>query len=243
MEYVQIEKRDRIGFITLNRAEKRNALNAAFVEELAAKFKDLEDDIQIKVVILRANGVVFSAGADLKYLQDLQANSYDENVEDSRRLMQLYLQIYQSELIVIAEVGGHAIAGGCGLITVCDFVFTVDEAKFGYTEVKIGFIPAIVMVFLLRKLSETHAKEILLSGYLIKAEKAREIGLVNKIIDKKQIQVFTENFAKDLLKMNSAASMSMTKTMIAQVQDMPLEQALELAVERNATVRGSDDCK
>jgi methylglutaconyl-CoA hydratase len=243
MEYVQIEKRDRIGFITLNRAEKRNALNAAFVEELAAKFKDLEDDNQIKVVILRANGVVFSAGADLKYLQDLQANSYDENVEDSRRLMQLYLQIYQSELIVIAEVGGHAIAGGCGLITVCDFVFTVDEAKFGYTEVKIGFIPAIVMVFLLRKLSETHAKEILLSGYLIKAEKAREIGLVNKIIDKKQIQVFTENFAKDLLKMNSAASMSMTKTMIAQVQDMPLEQALELAVERNATVRGSDDCK
>lgn len=243
MEYVQIEKRDRVGILTLNRPEKRNALNASFVEELGLKLKSLEDDNQIKVVILRANGAVFSAGADLKYLQDLQEYSYEENLEDSRRLMQLYLQIYRSELIVIAEVAGHAIAGGCGLITVCDFVFAVDEAKFGYTEVKIGFIPAIVMVFLLRKISETHAKEILLSGYLITAAKAREIGLINKIIDSKQIKVFTENFAKDLLRMNSANSMSMTKTMISQVQDMPLEQALELAITKNAKVRESDDCK
>ena len=243
MEYVQIEKRDRVGILTLNRPEKRNALNASFVEELGLKLKSLEDDNQIKVVILRANGAVFSAGADLKYLQDLQEYSYEENLEDSRRLMQLYLQIYRSELIVIAEVAGHAIAGGCGLITVCDFVFAVDEAKFGYTEVKIGFIPAIVMVFLLRKISEAHAKEILLSGYLITAEKAREIGLINKIIDSKQIKVFTENFAKDLLRMNSANSMSMTKTMISQVQDMPLEQALELAITKNARVRESDDCK
>ena len=183
MGFVNVERKDSLGIIILNRPEKRNALNAAFVSELIGVFDELEKDEQVKIIILRANGEVFSAGADLKYLQELQQNTFEENVEDSRLLASLFLKIYQLRKVVIAEVQGHAIAGGCGLISVCDFVFTVDEAKFGYTEVKIGFVPAIVMVFLLRKLGETHVKELLLSGYLITAQKAREFGLINKIID------------------------------------------------------------
>jgi len=243
MKFVLVEKNNRVGVITLNRPDKRNALNAEFVAELSKAFKDFAKDEEVKVIILRANGEVFSAGADLKYLQDLQQNSYNENLQDSINLKNLYLQIYQLDKVVIAEVGGHAIAGGCGLITACDFVFAANEAKFGYTEVKIGFIPAIVMVFLLRKLSETHAKELLLSGFLINAQKAVEMSLITQIVEKKELRKFVESYAQDLVRSNSAASMGLTKTMIAKVQGMDIDQAMDLATKTNATVRESDDCK
>jgi methylglutaconyl-CoA hydratase len=243
MELILREKRDRLGIITLNRPEKRNALNASVVNELKGTLDDFEQDDEVKIVILRANGSVFSAGADLKYLQDLQKNSFEENLEDSNSLKELYLKIYTLQKVVIAEVQGHAIAGGCGLMTVCDFAFAVPEAKFGYTEVKIGFIPAIVMVFLLRKIGEARAKELLLGGYLIEAEKALAVGLINKVVSQEELTAITEAFAIDLIKANSVASMARTKELISQVQGMSLEAALNLAAETNASVRESEDCK
>lgn len=243
MGFVKVVRKDSLGIIILDRPEKRNALNAAFVEELNKVFDDLENDDQVKIIILRANGEVFSAGADLKYLQELQQNSYEENIADSKLLASLFTKIYRLKKVVIAEVQGHAIAGGCGLISVCDFVFTVDQAKFGYTEVKIGFVPAIVMVFLLRKLGETHVKELLLSGYLVTAQKALEIGLINKVVDKKDLSRFVEDYATDLVRNNSANSLAVTKQLIGQVQSMALDMALEVATEANATVRSSADCK
>ena len=140
MKYILLEKKDRIGIIKLDRAEKRNALNGDVVEELKSAFTAFEGDDEVKVIVLRSSGTVFSAGADLQYLQQLQQNSYDENLEDSNNLKDLYLKIYNLKKVVIAEIQGHAIAGGCGLISVCDYAFSVPEAKFGYTEVKIGFI-------------------------------------------------------------------------------------------------------
>lgn len=243
MGFVKIEHTDSIGIIILDRPEKRNALNAEFVKELHAAFDQLEQEEQVKAIILRASGEVFSAGADLKYLQELQENSYEDNLKDSKLLANLFLKIYRLNKVVIAEVQGHAIAGGCGLISVCDFVFTVDEVKFGYTEVKIGFIPAIVMVFLLRKLGETHVKELLLSGYLVTAQKALEFGLVNKILEKNDLSAFTESYASDLVRNNSANSLAVTKALIGKVQSMDLDAALNVATEMNAKVRNSDDCK
>jgi len=154
MRLVKYTVEDRVGYISLNRPEKRNALSYEMVTELKQAFNNAEEDESCKVIILQAEGKVFCAGADLAYLQQLQNNTYEENLEDSTHLMELFKQIYTSSKIVIAKVHGHAIAGGCGLATVCDFSFTVPEAKFGYTEVKIGFIPAIVKVFLLRKIGE-----------------------------------------------------------------------------------------
>lgn len=243
MRYVMLEKKDSLGIIALNRPEKRNALNAEFVQELTKAFRSFGEDEAVKIIILRANGEVFSAGADLKYLQELQSNSYDENLEDSIMLKELYLTIYQLPKVVIAAVQGHAIAGGCGLITACDFVFAAQEAKFGYTEVKIGFIPAIVMVFLLRKVSETHAKELLLSAYLIEAHRAKDMGLINRVVEKKDLAAVVESFAGDLARQNSANSMRLTKKMISEVQHMSLEEALDLAAKTNASVRESADCK
>lgn len=237
------EQQERIAYITLNRPEKRNALGPKLIEELTHVFTTIDQNEQIKVVILRGAGKVFCAGADLAYLQQLQTNSYSENLEDSLRLKNLFEIMYTLSKIVIAEVHGHAIAGGCGLANVCDFVFAAPEAKFGYTEVKIGFVPAIVKVFLLRKVGESRAKELLLSGDLISAQKAYEYGIVNFLVAREQLRDEVLQFAQKLCRENSAQSMELTKKMIGRIQEMTFADALNYAAEMNADARGSNDCK
>ncbi|HEY9257763.1 enoyl-CoA hydratase-related protein, partial [Chitinophaga sp.] len=146
--FLQYTVAERIATIALNRPEKRNALNGQLVAELREAFRTAAADEAVKVVILKGNGEAFCAGADLEYLQQLQKNTYAENLTDSRELMQLFREIYDLDKMVIAQVEGHAIAGGCGLVTLCDLSYAVPEALLGYTEVKIGFIPALVAVFL-----------------------------------------------------------------------------------------------
>ncbi len=243
MNFILHEKKNGVGIITLNRPDKRNALNDVVVGELKEAFANFTADSQVKVIILRASGSVFSAGADLQYLQQLQTNSFAENLADSNSLKELFLQIYTLPKVVIAEVQGHAIAGGCGLMAVCDYAFSVPEAKFGYTEVKIGFIPAIVLVFLIRKISEARAKELLLGAKLIDAARAYEIGLVTGVVPVDELSAYTEGFASDLSQSNSAASMGLTKKLISEVQGMDLQSALSMAAETNARVRESADCK
>ena len=243
MNYIQYEIFDRIGYITLNRPEKRNALSYELVAELKQAFDLAEKDEQVKVVVLRSNGEAFCAGADLAYLQKLQQFSYEENVADSNHLKELFVKIYTLTKVVIAQIQGHALAGGCGLAAVCDFSFTVPEAKFGYTEVKIGFIPAIVMVFLLRRLGEAKSKQLLLSGDLVSAEEAQAQGLINYITTPDKLESDVQSFASRLVTTNSSQSMSTTKQMIAAVQSMPLEQALEYASVMNAKARASEDCQ
>lgn len=243
MKYIQYEVADRIGFITLNRPEKRNALSHELVAELKMAFDQAANEEQVKVIVLRANGESFCAGADLGYLQKLQQFSYEENVADSNHLKELFQKIYTLNKVVIAQIQGHALAGGCGLAAVCDFSFAVPEAKFGYTEVKIGFIPAIVMVFLLRRIGEAKSKQLLLSGDLISAEEAQHMRLLNFISTAEKLENDVRNFALKLITSNSAQSMSTTKQMIADVQSMPLNQALEYASTMNAKARASEDCQ
>jgi methylglutaconyl-CoA hydratase len=243
MALVEYVVQDRIGYITLNRPEKRNALNPELVMELKLAFdRSLADD-GVKVIVLRANGETFCAGADLAYLQQLQNFSYEENLADSLSLKDLFLQIYRSSKVVIAQVQGTALAGGCGLITVCDFVFAASDAKFGYTEVKIGFVPAIVMVFLLRKVGEGHVKELLLTGKLMNAEVAKEAGIVNRVVAKNYLESEVHEFAAQIITTASAQSLSLTKKMISDVRQLPLEEALDFAARMNAQARGTEDCK
>lgn len=243
MALVEYFVRDRIGYITLNRPEKRNALNPEMVTELRKGFQKAEQDDSVKIIVLQANGDAFCAGADLEYLHQLQKFSFDDNLADSKRLKELFLQIYRLKKIVIAQVQGAALAGGCGLATVCDFVFAVPEAKFGYTEVTIGFVPAIVMVFLLRKIGEARSKELLLTGNLISAGEAKNIGIVNKVVERTTLEKEVREFAGRLVTSTSSQSLALTKTMISEVQDMKLEEALEFAAGQNAQARGTDDCK
>ena len=229
--------------IRLNRPDKRNAFNAQLVNELKSGISAADNDEEIKIIILKGEGEVFSAGADLAYLQSMQNNSYEENLADSKNLMELYQLIYTLSKPVIAQIEGHAIAGGCGLVTVCDFAFAIPEAQFGYTEVKIGFVPAIVMVFLLRKINERSAKELLLSGKLISAGQAMDAGLINGVVEKENIHQHVLEFANNLITHCSRESLKATKQMIAAVQEMKLEDALNYAAEVNAKARSTEDCK
>jgi methylglutaconyl-CoA hydratase len=243
MEYIQYSVANRIGYITLNRPDKRNALNYEVVAELKRAFNTAAEDASVKVIVLKANGKAFCAGADLAYLQQLQKNTYEENLADSSHLKELFHQIYTLNKVVIAQIEGHAIAGGCGLATVCDFSFSVPDAKFGYTEVRIGFIPAIVKVFLLRKIGEAKSKQLLLTGELIDANEAKVVGLINEVVSANEIQEKVASFAQMLIKNNSGQSMTFTKQMIAKVQGMSLEDGLQYAAEMNATARASEDCR
>ncbi|NEM97330.1 enoyl-CoA hydratase/isomerase family protein [Pontibacter burrus] len=243
MDFVHYKVHERVGYITLARAEKRNALNYEVVSELKRAFAAAEEDDVCKVIVLRAEGKVFCAGADLEYIQKLQSNDYQENLLDSTHLMELFRMIYTLKKVVIAQIHGHAIAGGCGLAAICDFGFTVPEARFGYTEVKIGFIPAIVKVFLLRKIGEARAKQLLLTGDLISAAEAANYGLVNYVVPAEELEQRVEDFAQKLCAENSRQSMEVTKEMIARVQEMTLEEGLQYAAEMNAVARSSEDCQ
>lgn len=243
MQYIQYTTEDRIAYITINRPEKRNALNYDVVRELKEIFTQAENDEAVKVVILRANGEAFCAGADLAYLQQLQTFSHEENRADSNHLKELFHKIYTLKKIVIAQVQGNALAGGCGLANVCDFVFSIPEARFGYTEVKIGFIPAIVMIFLIRKVGEANARKLLLTGDLITAEQAHQIGLVTTLVTVDKIEAEVKTFAQRLVTQNSAQAMATSKNMIASVQQMTLDEALDYAVNKNAEARATSDCK
>jgi methylglutaconyl-CoA hydratase len=234
---------DRIATITLNRPEKRNALNPEVVSKLTGYFIDASEDENVKLIILKAAGSTFSAGADLAYLQELQQNTYEENLADSENLKRLFTTVYYLPKVVIAQVEGHAIAGGCGLATICDIIFSVPEAKFGYTEVNLGFVPAIVSCFLLRKTSETIAKRILLNGALFPASEALDFGLITYITPKTEIDKEVWDFARSLCETASSNSLMITKQLIGQTTNPLLEKSLSLAVQINARVRDSDDFK
>jgi len=243
MSLVNYSVKNRIGYITLNRPEKRNALNAEMVTALKNAFTQAENDNTCKVIVLQANGEAFCAGADLGYLQQLQNNTYAENLQDSSHLMELFKQIYTHKKAIIGKIQGHALAGGCGLATVCDISFSIPVAKFGYTEVKIGFVPAIVKVFLIRKIGEGKARELLLTGKIFKAEEAKNYGLINYVSDAAAIDNEVVQFATKLCNETSGQSISLIKEMIAEVQHHSVDEGLKYAAEINAKARATPDCK
>ncbi|MCB9260868.1 MAG: enoyl-CoA hydratase/isomerase family protein [Flavobacteriales bacterium] len=234
---------DGVGTITLNRPEKRNALNEQLVIELKEVLDLARTDNSCKIVVIESSGEAFCAGADLEYLQKLQKNSFEENVQDSTNLMELFKTIYTFPKIIISKVDGPAIAGGCGLATVTDFCFASNKATFGYTEARIGFVPAIVMVFLLRKIGEGKAREILLTGEVFGADRAKHLGLVNEVIDAAELNDYVNHFAINLVSKNSGRSLALIKEMIATIPEKNLNEALTYAAQKNAEMRESEDCK
>lgn len=229
--------------IGLNRPEKRNALNADLVEALKTALATAETEDEIRVVVLTGAGSTFSAGADLSALREMRDAGPMENQKDSRHLATLFRQVYQHSKPVIAKGNGHAIGGGCGLATVCDFSYVTEGAKLGFTEVRIGFVPAIVMVFLRRKLGETQARDLLLRGRLVSAEEAVEMGLVTRAVPKDRLDEAVGELAAELARETSGSAVALTKQMLAQVPGMGLDEAIDYAVQMNAFARETDDCR
>lgn len=238
---IKYEIKDSIGILTLNRPEKRNALHPELVKQMKVKLSQIEKDGNVKVLIITGEGKSFCAGADLEYLNKLRDFSTLENEEDSKDLSELLLMIYNLPKPVIAAVNGAAIAGGCGLASTCDFIVADESnASFGYSEVKIGFIPAMVSTFLIRRVGEGIAKQMLLSADVITAKRSYEIGFTNYLSS--NVLQFSMELASKLSK-NSQNSTAMTKDLIRKVADLPVNEAVEYSVKLNAISRTTDDFK
>ena len=228
--------------VTLNRPEKRNALDRATVEELRTSIARASAD-GARSIVLEGNGPVFCAGADLAYLRELQSFSVEENLDDSNALAITLMEIYRSPIPVVARVHGHAIAGGCGLATVCDVVVSVPEAKFGYTEVGIGFVPAIVAGFLLKKATQMGTRELLLTGKIVDAQEAQRRGLVTTVVnDLDALDAEVDAICSRLNGVDPGA-VRLTKDLLNSVEDASLDTAVDYGVRVNALARGRDACK
>ena len=238
---IHYSEKNNTGLIMLNRPEKRNALHPEMVQMIKDKLGAVANDNKIKILIISGEGSSFCAGADLAYLNELKDYSTIENEKDSESLAELYLKVYNFPKPIIAAVNGPAIAGGCGLASVCDFIIAdINNAKFGYSEVKIGFIPAIVSIFLIKKIGEGKAKQLLLSGEIINAQKAYEIGFADYLTDNLMEESFM--LAEKLAK-NSLTSLKMTKDMIASISNLTVEEAVNYCVNLNTISRSTEDFK
>lgn len=238
---IKSEVRKNTGLIILNRPDKRNALNPEMCYIIREKLKEFASDENIKSIILTGEGTSFCAGADLAWLNKVKDYSSIKNEEDTEGIASLFLALYDFPKPIIAAVNGPAVGGGCGLASVCDFVFAnKKDAKFGYTEVKIGFIPAIVSIFLIKKIGEGKAKQILLTGDIIDSEKALQLGLADYLSDSVVSDAFI--FA-DKLNANSTYSLSLTKDLIRNVSNMKVHDAVNYCIRLNAISRSSEDFK
>ncbi len=238
---IKSEIKNNTGLIFLARPEKRNALNPTLVKSLKDILIEFKRSDDVKSIIITGEGNSFCAGADLKYLKSLSTNSTIENYNDSKSLSELFIMIYEYPKPTIAAVNGAAIAGGCGLASVCDFIIAHPEkSKFGYSEVKIGFIPAIVSIFLIKKVGEGLAKQLLLEGGIISGLRAYEIGFVNYLSENVLDQSI--NLA-DKLNKNSVESLRITKQMINNISNLSVEEAVEYCVGLNTISRAAKDFK
>ena len=238
---LQVVFDNRMAVITLNRPDKRNAVSFELVDELMAALEEIERTAA-QVVIITGAGKAFCAGMDLEELKSLLGKSHDENVRDSARMAKMFRRLYEFPKATIAAVNGAAIAGGTGLATMCDFTLAVPEAKFGYTEVRIGFVPAIVSSFLIANIGEKRARDLLLTGRIFGAEEAHRLGLVNEIVAPEPLMARAQELANQLLE-NSGASMQATKRLISSYTRERLDRQIGQAVRANAEIRQTADFK
>jgi len=233
--------REFLSIITFNRPDKRNAITTQMIAELQTALDTIEKS-QARVVIITGTGKAFCAGIDLEMLQSIAKQTPAENQEDSKRIAKMFRKIWSYSRPLIAAVNGHALAGGCGIATLCDFTIAVPEAKFGYTEVKIGFLPAIVSVFLTRQVGEKRARDLLLTGRLVEAQEAKELGLVNEIVPTDKLMERAHALAETILSA-SPSSITRAKHLLVSAAAASVDHDLERAVLESARVRCTPDFK
>ena len=239
---VLVERRGPLLLLRLNRPAARNALNAELVSALHAQLEAAQREPGVRCVVLCSAGRAFSAGADLKALQALGAASSEENRADSQRLADLLQLIYTSRLPVVAAVEGAAVAGGAGLASACDLLVAGAGARLGYTEVRLGFVAAIVMVFLVRTVGEKHARELLLTGRLVPAHEAWRMGLVNEVVPDGGAEARALELAAEIAQ-GSATALASTREMLSLLPGMGLQEGLRYAVGVNTWTRTTADLK
>jgi methylglutaconyl-CoA hydratase len=238
-ETLKIETADSIATVTLNRPDKRNAISARMIDELLAALAEIET-APARVGVITGAGKAFCAGMDLDGLRSMATQSPEQNLDDSRRMAMMFYRIYSFPKPLIAAVNGAAIAGGCGIATLADFTLAAPEAKFGYTEVKIGFIPALVSVFLRRQVGEKIARDLLLSGRIIEASEALRRGLVTEVVPAERLLESARELAASLITA-SPTSVLRTKRLMLHSEETSLLADIENAIHENVEIRSTQD--
>jgi methylglutaconyl-CoA hydratase len=231
-----------IARITLNRPEKRNALDDEMIAELRSALHASAEDASVHVVLLTGAGKDFCSGADLAGLQRIADAGIMENIADARQLADLFLEMRRHPRPVVAAVRGRALAGGCGIATAADIVIAPESAQFGYPETKIGFVPAMVMAILRRSVSEKRAFELLVSGEIISARIAFEIGMINRVFDESTFENEVQSYVAQLAT-RPVSALALTKSLLYQTDAISFEAALNAGVQVNALARMTEDCR
>ena len=242
MSEIIYEIEDSIAVITLNRPEKRNALNDSVIDSLKNALKNADNDENLCAIIIKGAGRDFCSGADLSALQKIAESDVLENLWDAENLMELFALIRKIKIPVIAAVTGRALAGGCGLATACDIVLAAKSAKFGYPEVKIGFVPAMVMAILRRNLSEKRSFELATQGFEFSADEAENFGLINRVFEDESFETDVKNYVSVYQKVSRSAVI-LSKKLLYQMDGMNFQTALEIGAEVNTIARLTEDCQ
>jgi len=241
-ESVLLELDGAVARITLNRPDKRNALNSDVIAGLKRHLRTASQNEEVRAVIITGAGDDFCSGADLSALQKIASASVEDNLDDARLLMELFHLIREIQLPVIAAVRGRALAGGCGLATACDIVLTTRTARFGYPEVKLGFVPAIVMAILRRNVSEKRAFEMVTLGAEVSADEAERTGLINKVFEDENFDDEVETYVRRFAKLSRSA-VSLSKSLLYQIDGLAFPDALQTGADVNVVARMTEDCK
>jgi methylglutaconyl-CoA hydratase len=239
--HVLTESSNGVKTITMNRPEKRNALCPLLIEELTVALHEAET-CDCRVVILTGAGPAFCSGLDMEHLETLNASTPEEHRRDSENMAHVLRTLYDFPKPIIAAVNGPAIAGGMALATIPDFTLAAPAAKFGYTEVKVGFAPTIVASFLVRQVGELRTRELLLSGRILKAQEALDLGLVTQIVDAEDLMAAARALAQCLLQ-NSPQAMRAVKQILSKHAKRRLDEEIEDAIEMNSHQKSTEDFK
>ena len=231
-----------VALVTLNRPEKRNALNDELVGGLKDALRDADARAEVRAVLLTGAGADFCSGADLSALRKISGGTVSDNLEDARSLMELYALVRRVRVPVVAAVRGRALAGGCGLATACDLVLASASARFGYPEVKIGFVPAMVMAILRRNVSEKRAFELVTRGAEISAEEAERVGLVNHVYEDEAFEEKVERYVAGFERVSRSA-VTLTKRLLYQMDGLTFDAALQTGADLNTIARMTEDCQ
>src|SRR5205085_6545501 len=213
-----------VALITLNRPEKRNALNDALVASLKQSLGDADAREDVRAVLITGAGADFCSGADLSALRKISEASVVENLEDAQSLMELFALIRRVRVPVVAAVRGRALAGGCGLATACDIVLASSSARFGYPEAKIGFVPAMVMAILRRNVSEKRAFELITRGAEVSAAEAERLGLLNHVYEDDDFESQVERYVAEFERVSRSA-VTLIKRLLYQMDGMSFDAA------------------
>jgi len=239
IDYVE---NDGIARITLNRPEKRNALSPKLIAGLNAALADSARDTSVRVVILTGAGQDFCSGADLAAFDRSAEAGVLDHLETARALADVFLQMRHHPRPIVAAVHGRALAGGCGLATACDLIVAAESAKFGYPEVNIGFVPAIVMAILRRNVGEKRAFEIIATGEIISAADAHACGLINRVFPDAEFDQHVMEYATTLAA-KSASAINLSKSLLYHMDSMSFEAAIEAGIHGNAIARMTEDAQ